>query len=59
MDEMRKPGKQVNVGMAATAELTQTELDKVAGGGTVSPQPIVIGDIKGESTDSGHKDWIE
>jgi hypothetical protein len=38
----KKPEKQAS---AATAELTQTELDKVAGGGTasrVSLEPITI-----------------
>ena len=36
MDEIKKPEAEVD---AATAELPQKELDKVAGGGTVSPSP--------------------
>ena len=42
-----KTNMQVGVSLT-TAELTETVLDKVVGGG---------GDIKGESTDSDHKDW--
>jgi hypothetical protein len=38
MDKIKKPQEEVS---AATAELTQTELDKVAGGGTVSAKPNV------------------
>jgi len=35
-------------------ELTDEALSKVTGGA-----PLQIGNVKGESTDSGHKDWIE
>ena len=39
---------------AENAELGDDELDRVAGGAGY----LKIGDIKGESTDSSHKDWI-
>jgi len=35
-------------------ELAEQELAQVAGGAGY----LKIGDIKGESTDDGHKDWI-
>jgi Type VI secretion system effector, Hcp len=38
--------------LADKIELTEADLSRVSGG-------IKLGDIKGESTDDKHKDWIE
>ena len=38
-------------------ELTEVELSNVSAG--KSDSFLTLGDIKGESTDKGHKDWIE
>ena len=51
----RKPTKKVKTAEAAN-ELTQEELGKVSAGGFKSF--VNFGDIKGESTDKDHKDWV-
>lgn len=53
---MEKTEKQAN---AASAELTQTELNKVVGGGTSIPQPVkppltTSTTIKGENIEKNH-----
>ena len=50
--KQRKPTKEPKTTEGAT-ELTDVELSKVSGG-TFK----VFGDIKGESTDMNHKDWV-
>jgi hypothetical protein len=44
--------KQVAGGKPAAKELSPEELNKVTGG-------LNFGDIKGQSTEDKHKDWIE
>lgn len=48
-EEVKNPGevKKKEEVSPASVELTQKELDSVTGGG-----------VKGESTDSEHKDWV-
>ena len=51
----RKPTKEANTAEVAN-ELTQEELDKVSAGAFNTF--LNFGDIKGESTDKDHKDWV-
>ena len=50
--KQRKPTKEPKTTEVAT-ELTDEELSKVSGGTFKS-----FGDIKGETTDKDHKDWV-
>jgi len=50
--KQRKPTKEPKTTEVAT-ELTDDELSKVSGGTFKA-----FGDIKGESTDKDHKDWV-
>lgn len=50
--KQRKPTKEPKTTEVAT-ELTDVELSKVSGGTFKA-----FGDIKGETTDKDHKDWV-
>jgi hypothetical protein len=50
--KQRKPTKEPKI-TEVVAELTDEELIKVSGGTFKA-----FGDIKGESTDKDHKDWV-
>jgi hypothetical protein len=51
----RKPTKEAKTAEVAN-ELTQEELGKVSAGAFTGF--LNFGDIKGESTDKDHKDWV-
>ena len=51
----RKPTKEANTAEVVN-ELTQEELDKVSAGAV--KKFLNFGDIKGETTDMDHKDWV-
>ena len=53
--KQRKPRKEPKTTEVAT-ELTDEELSKVSGG--TFKAFANFGDIKGESTDKDHKDWV-
>jgi hypothetical protein len=53
VEPQRKPTKEANTAEVAN-DLTQEELGKVSAGATF----LNFGDIKGESTDKDHKDWV-
>jgi hypothetical protein len=53
--KIKKPTKKANTAEVAN-ELTQEELDKVSAGAFNTF--LNFGDIKGESTDKDHKDWV-
>jgi hypothetical protein len=55
MTKIRKPTKKAKTTEVAH-ELTQEELDKVSAGSFDTF--LNFGDIKGESTDKDHKDWV-
>jgi hypothetical protein len=55
MTKIRKPTKKAKI-TEVPNELTQEELDKVSAG--ASDRFLKFGDIKGESTDKDHKDWV-
>jgi hypothetical protein len=50
----RKPTREAKAAEVAN-ELTQVELGKVSAG---AYKAFTFGDIKGESTDKDHKDWV-
>ena len=55
MTKIRKPTEEAKTTEVAN-ELTQEELDNVSAG---KPNAFVnFGDIKGESTEKDHKDWV-
>jgi hypothetical protein len=55
MQVQRKPTKEANTAEVAN-ELTQEELGKVSA--AAFSTFLNFGDIKGESTDKDHKDWV-
>jgi hypothetical protein len=55
MTKIRKPTKKAKT-TEITNELTKEELDKVSAG--AFDTFLNFGDIKGESTDKDHKDWV-
>ena len=55
MTKIRKPTKKAKIAEVPN-ELTQEELDKVSAGAV--DRFLKFGDIKGESTDKDHKDWV-
>lgn len=53
MTKIKQPSNEAKTTEVAN-ELTQEELDKVSAGDSF----LNFGDIKGESTDKDHKDWV-
>jgi bacteriocin-like protein len=57
MSDPEKTSKSDQEAPKQTPELSENELKEVIGG--ASDVFVNLGDIKGESTDTGRKDWID